>query len=93
MKNDAAPDRLSLFGILILSLIHIFPFILFGAAFIISRFWFDAKLRGRTFYGVSAVSYTHLDVYKRQVNAFCNFGNHTCIICWLMPSRHQLVAT
>ena len=29
------------------------PFVLFGVWFLFSRFWFDAKLRGRTFYGLT----------------------------------------
>ena len=29
------------------------PFVLFGVAFVIWRYWFDAKLRGRTFYGLT----------------------------------------
>ena len=29
------------------------PFVLFGILFLVSRYWFDAKLRGRTFYGLS----------------------------------------
>jgi len=29
------------------------PFVLSGVAFVVSRYWFDAKLRGRTFYGLS----------------------------------------
>ena len=29
------------------------PFVLFGVAFVFARYWFDAKLRGRTFYGLT----------------------------------------
>lgn len=29
------------------------PFLLFGAWFLVGRFWLDAKLRGRTFYGLT----------------------------------------
>ena len=29
------------------------PFVLFGVAFVVSRYWFDANLRGRTFYGLT----------------------------------------
>lgn len=35
------------------SLVYSIPFVLFGVWFLFSRFWFDAKLRGRTFYGLT----------------------------------------
>jgi hypothetical protein len=46
------------------------PFLLFGVALPVSRFWFDAKLRGRTFYGVSnrrAVIITYW--LKQEINS------------------------
>ena len=54
------------------SLRFTFPFILFGAAFIISRFWFDAKLRGRTFYGVSDRRLIIITYWLGQESDFVN---------------------
>ena len=45
---------------------------------------FDLNIMGCEFYRMGAVSYTHLDVYKRQYNSF-----NQCSTCstWSVPSR------
>jgi hypothetical protein len=50
----------------VISLRFTIPFVLFGVAFLVERYWFDAKLRGRTFYGVTNRRAIILTYWLRQ---------------------------
>ena len=65
-ERKAVCDMLNRHGVLTLSLIHIFRYISFCYVRLIT-YHATHHLRGGSQYCVHSVSYTHLDVYKRQI--------------------------